>query len=180
MFIDKNGKLFGKISIVDILVIIVILTGVLGTYFTVSTLNSGKLNDNSKLALNSSAPLKEATVTFYLKGVRSMTRDALCEGDDVYETEDNKFIGTISEISSKPSVSEYVANDGYVYSAEIPERYDVTITVKANGKSTETGFHTESGLQILYGKEIEIKTSNVKTKPKIIGIEIKTTGENNE
>ena len=83
MIIDKKGKLFGKVSIIDICVILVVMIGILGAYFTVSTLNSGKLKDNSKLALNSSSPLTSATVTFELKGVRGITKDALCAGDEV-------------------------------------------------------------------------------------------------
>ncbi|MBQ3181590.1 MAG: DUF4330 domain-containing protein [Clostridia bacterium] len=177
MIIDKKGKLFGKISIIDICVILVIIVGILGAYFTVSTLNSGKLSDNSKLALNSSSPLVSATVTFEVKGVRAMTKDALCEGDEVYETEDNKFIGTISKVTSKPAESEYIANDGTFYKAVIPEKYDVQIFVDVSGKNTQTGFHTESELQLLYGKEIEIKTPSVKTMPEIVGIEFKAMGE---
>ena len=48
MIIDNKGKLFGKVSIIDICVILVVVVGIVGAYFTVSTLNSGKLNDNSK------------------------------------------------------------------------------------------------------------------------------------
>ena len=177
MFIDNKGKLFGKISIVDICVVLVVIVGVLGAYITVSNLNSGKLSDNSKLALNSSSPVLAGTVTFELKGVRSMTMDALREGDEVYETEDEKFIGTISKVTSKPATKEYVANDGTFYIAQIPQKYDVEVCVDVTGKNTETGFHTESGLQLLYGKEIEIKTSTVKTKPEIIGIDLKSEGE---
>ena len=177
MIIDKKGKLFGKISIVDICVILVIIVGILGAYFTFSTLNSGKLNDNSKLALNSSAPTKSATVTFEVKGVRGMTKDSLRVGDEVYETEDNKFIGTISKVTSKPAESDYVSNDGVFYKATIPEKYDVQIFVDVLGKDTQTGFHTESEQQLLYGKKIEIRTPSVKTTPKIIDIEFKASGE---
>lgn len=171
MFLDNKGKLFGKVSIVDICVVLVIIIGVVGAYFTASILNSGKLNDNSKLALSSSAPLVSTTVTFKIEGVRSATKDSLYEGDYVYETEDNKFIGRISRIESFPAKKSYVADDGSVFIAEIPEKYDVEISVDVSGKNTETGFHTEGGVQILYGKEIEIKTPYVKTKPKVIAIE---------
>lgn len=177
MFIDKKGRLFGKISIVDILVILVIVVGVVGAYFTLSVVNSGSLSDNSKLALNSSSPFTSADVTFEIKGVRAMTRDGLCEGDEVYETEDNKFIGTITKVTSKPAQKEYIANDGTFFVATIPDKYDVEITLDVLGKNTETGFHTESEVQLLYGKEIEVKTPIVKTKPKISGIEFKNTGE---
>ena len=177
MIIDNKGKLFGKVSIIDICVVLVIIVGVVGTYITFSTLNSGKLNDNSKLALNSSAPSVSATVTFEVKGVRAVTKDGIRVGDEVYYAKDNKFIGTISKVASKPAQNNYVANDGTFYNAVIPEKYDVEIFVDVTGKNTNTGFHTDSELQILYGKEIEIKTPTVKTTPKISGIEFMSSGE---
>ena len=177
MIIDNKGKLFGKVSIIDICVILIIVIGVVGAYITFSTLNSGKLNDNSKLALNSAAPAETAVVTFEVKGIRAMTKDGIRIGDEVYDTEDNKFIGTIKEVSSKPAQGNYVANDGSFYKAVIPEKYDVEILVEVTGKNTNTGFHTESELQLLYGKEIEIKTPTIKTTPKVSGIEFMTTGE---
>lgn len=173
MVIDKKGKLFGKVSIVDILVILVIIVGITGAYFALSTLNSGKLNDNSKLALNASTPVQEATVTLKLKEVRSMTRDAIKEGDEIYETEDSKFIGTINQVSFERSAKTLVSNSGTVHNSEIPEKYDVTVTIDVTGKQTDNGFYTESGVQLLYGKDIEIRTSSVKTTPEIVGIEIK-------
>lgn len=177
MIIDKKGKLFGKVSIIDICVILIIIVGILGAYITFSTLNSGKLNDNSKLALNSTSPTISATVTFEVKGVRSMTKDGIRVGDEVYDTKDNKFIGTISKVTSKPAQKEYTGNDGKFYKAVIPEKYDIEIYVDVTGKNTNTGFHTESELQLLYGKEIEIKTPTIKTTPKVSGIEFKTAGE---
>ncbi len=177
MIIDNKGKLFGKISVVDICVVLVIVVGIVGAYFTISTVNSGKIGENSKLILNSSTPVQEALVTFELKGVRDVTRDSLCEGDEVFETEDNKFIGTINEVTYKNAKKEYVAADGSIYLTEIPKTYDVTIVVDVSGKNTANGFYTESDLQLLYGKEIEIRTSFVKTKPKITGIELKNIGE---
>lgn len=177
MIIDTKGKIFGKISIVDICVVLIIIIGALGAYFTISTVNGGAISQNSKVVLNSSAPVLEATITFELKGVRDVTRDSLLEGDEVFETEDNKFIGTINEVTYKAATKDYVAADGSIYIAEIPESYDVMVTVDAKGKKTSSGFYTESDLQILYGKEIEIKTSSVKTKPKVVGIELKNIGE---
>lgn len=177
MIIDNKGKLFGKVSIVDICVILVVVVGVVGAYFTVSTLNSGKLNDNSKLALNSSSPAVSATVTFTVKGVRSMTKDALRVGDEMYDAKDNKLIGTISKVTAEPAKSDFIAADGTFYKSVIPEKFDVDIYVDVKGKNTETGFHTESELQLLYGKELEIKTPTVKTTPVITGFDFDTTGE---
>lgn len=173
MIIDNKGKLFGKISIVDICVLLVIIIGIAGAFFTISTLNSGKLADNSKLALNSASATQTATVTLELKGVRDVTKDSLKEGDAVYATtEDNEYIGEIKHVSSEVLTLNMVAQDGTLFEAEVPEQLNVLVEVEVKGKTTDTGFYTESGVQLLYGKSLEIKTSTVKTMPTIKGIEI--------
>ena len=173
MIIDKKGKLFGKISIVDICVVLVIIVGIVGAYFAVSVLNSGKLDRNSKVALNSDAPLQTATVSLTLREVRSVTKDALIVGDEIFTTDtDSKLIGVIKEIISEPSTKNVAASDGTVYNAEIPEKFNVTIIVDVTGKSTGTGFYTDSGVRLLYGEFIEIKTSTVKTTPEVAGVVI--------
>ena len=173
MIIDKKGKLFGKISIVDICVVLVIVVGVVGAYFAVSVLNSGKLDSNSKVALKSDAPLQTATVSLKLHEVRSLTKDALIVGDEVFTTDtDSKLIGIIKEIISEPSTKNVAASDGTVYNAQIPEKFDVTVLVDVTGKSTGTGFYTDSEVRLLYGESMEIKTSTVKTTPEVTGIVI--------
>lgn len=175
MIIDKKGKLFGKISIVDLLILLVLVIGVAGTYFTLSTVNSGKLVDNSKLTLNSATPVADATVTLEIKGVRSVTRDGLKVGDEIYTTENDegKLLGVITEVSSKSAKQRSVANDGSVYEVDVPDRFDLSIKITTKGKDTQTGFHTESGIQILYGKEFEIKTPIVKTTVSVKDVKFK-------
>ena len=54
MILDKNGKLFGKVSIVDILVILIIVIGVAGAALTISYINNEKVvSDGSKMLLSS-------------------------------------------------------------------------------------------------------------------------------
>lgn len=173
MIIDNKGKLFGKISIVDICVLLVVVIGIVGALFAMSTLDSSKLANNSKLALNSASEIQTATVTFELKGVRSITKDSIIEGDGIYDTEDELYIGEIKSVSSKASTQNIFAQDGTIHVAKIPERMDVTLEVEVKGKTTDSGFYTESGVQLLYGKDIEVKTSTVKTMPIIKGIAIK-------
>jgi len=173
MFIDKKGKLFGKISIVDICVLLVVVIGILGVVFTIKNLNSGKLDGNVNISLNSGDSSEIAEIGLLLKEVRDVTKDAIIIGDDVYTTKDNKLIGTIKSIDSKPSERNVTPGDGNVYKNIIPERYDVTIFVEAKGKKTDTGFFTESGEQILYNDALEIKTTTIKTTPIVCSMKLK-------
>ncbi len=178
MIINKQGKFFGKVSIIDICVILVVIIGILGSYITVSRLKSDKMDTNSNLALLSDNPMESATLTLKLKGVRSMTRDALLKGDEMYTTDtESKYIGKVRDISSESFMQNMVLENGEIVKAEVPDRFTVTVLVDIKGKNTNTGFFTESGVQLLYGDSIEIKTSTIKSLPEIYGIEINNAGE---
>ena len=59
MILDKNGKLFGKISIVDIAVVLVIIVGIIGFFITKSKLDQSKLlADDSDMLIKSSAEMR--------------------------------------------------------------------------------------------------------------------------
>ncbi len=168
MIIDEKGKLFGKINLVDLLVILVILVGILGIFFTKTKLKEEKvLVNDSNMLISSSQNLDKLSVHLLAQEVRDVTRDAIVVGDSVYLAKTDKLIGTITEVESKPAMRNVTADDGTVYRAEVPERYDVTIMVEVDGKLKEDGYYTASNLHLLYGKDIEIKTSTVLTNPKI-------------
>ena len=178
MIIDKKGKLFGKVSIVDLLVILVVIIGIVGVFATKAKLDNAKiLSDGSDMLIKSSAQMDKLEVKLKVKEVRAVTRDAIVVGDEVYVVANDKFLGTVSRVESEPSVRYIAAKDGTVYQAEVPERYDVTIVVETDGMEKADGFYTASNFQLLYGKEMEIKTSTIQTTPKVSEIIVLETQE---
>lgn len=175
MIINKKGQLFGKINIVDLCVVLVIIIGVVGVVFTKSKLDDEKILANQEnMLIKSSAELDKLEVKLELKEVRDVTRDAIVIGDEVYLTANDKMIGTIVRVECEPSAHHVVADDGTVYMAQIPDRYDVTIVMEVDGKKKDDGYYTDTNVKFLYGKELEIKTSTIQCFPVITGI---TTAE---
>ena len=173
MIIDNKGKLFGKINVVDIAVILVVVIAIVGVVLTKTKLDHSKiLSDDSNMLIKSSAELDKLEIALEVKEVRDITRDAIIVGDDVYQVANDKFLGTVARVESKPAMRDVKGDDGTIYVAEVPERYDVTIFVETEGKKKEDGFYTESNVQLLYGREMEIKTSTVQTMPTVAGISV--------
>ena len=173
MIIDEKGKLFGKISIIDICVILIVIIGIAGMYITYSNIREGKLDGNANVALNSSNALETAEIDFKLNEVRDVTKNSIIVGDSVYTAKEGTLIGTIKNIEAKPTIKNVVSDNGAVYQATVPEKFDVTIIVEVKGVKIDNGFYTENGEQLLYGDEFEIKTSTIKTTPVISGIKVK-------
>lgn len=173
MILDKNGKLFGKVSIVDILVILILVVGIAGAALTVSYINNEKVvSDGSKMFLSAESHSNKMEIGLKLYGVRDVTRDAIVVGDEVYSTKTDDLIGVIKRIDSEPSRQNVVTDSGQVVNTVLPEKFDVTIVVETTGKKTDTGYYTDTGVHILYGKDYEIKTSTIKSTPLVSSVAI--------
>lgn len=171
MIIDKKGKLFGKVSIIDIFVIIIVIVSIFGISQAMSRIDNDKLmKEDLKTVIDKSSQSDELEIKLTAKGVRDITRDAIIVGDKVYY--ENEVLGVVSYVESEPSMQTVESTDGTVYSAITPDRYDVTIVVETTGRKMDNGYYTDSNIHLLYGKKMEVKTSTILTTPEITEINV--------
>ena len=174
MILDKKGKLFGKVSVVDLLVLLVVLIGIAGVFMVKGKLNKNEIQaDASQMLISSNAEKDVLEIKLKVKEVRDITRDAIIVGDDVYLVQTQKRLGSVVRVESEPAVRQVKSDNGTVYQAVVPERYDVTIVVETSGKQRDDGYYTDTNMQIFYGREMEIMTSTIQTKPYVDGISVK-------
>lgn len=173
MILDKKGKLFGKVSIIDLFVLLIIAIGVIGVFSTKSMLDKEKvLSQSGNMLISTSAKADKMEIAFEVKEVRSFTKDAIIVGDEVFVVSNDRFLGTVNRVESVPSKKTVVTTHGKVYEAEVPERYDVIIYVDANGKKKDEGYFTDSNIKLIIGGEMEVKTSTVQTTPRVKAITV--------
>ncbi|MBQ9915356.1 MAG: DUF4330 domain-containing protein [Clostridia bacterium] len=99
MILDKKGKLFGKISIVDIFVILVVLVMCVGAFFTYQKINNREImTENTGLIPSSVADTLE--VTLRVSDVRQMTVDNIQKDDEVFFEDTGKYFGTITDVKT--------------------------------------------------------------------------------
>ncbi len=171
MIMDKKGKLFGKVSIVDIIVLLIVIVGIIGFFFIKSSLDSKKyMSDGSGMLVNTSAGYDKMTIKLKSENVRDITRDAIVIGDEVYVATEDVLLGKITEVYSKPATKTVDANDGTAYIAEVPERYDVTMVVEGYGRKLTDGYYVDSNTRLYFGKSIEVKTTTIQTTPTVAEI----------
>ena len=121
--VDEKGRLFGKVSLIDIFVILfalVLAVAVSLRFFTNETTSLRGENDTF-------------TYTLRVNGVRSWTVDGFREGDELWDTDHDTYLGTITKVESAPAVWEYDLMDGSFKEAPARDRYDVYLTVEADG-----------------------------------------------
>ena len=145
--IDKNGKLFSRISVIDLILIIVVVLACIGVAVKMS--GAGKV-----------AQVKSDTkfyVTFKVEGVRQYSIDAVSKGDVFYE-KNGPLLGTVSDVTYNQYTEVATKVDGTSQLSISPEKYDLYITLLCEGKESDTGFYISGTRQVAHGSEVKIKS----------------------
>ncbi len=119
--IDKKGKLFGIINIIDLAVLLILAVLVVG----------GAMRFKSKPI--SSSGEKEALITMEVSDVRMTTVNNINVGDIMFTYDKGGRIGEVVEVNHE-AYREPLEKDGTWVNAEVPDKYVVTFVIKANVK----------------------------------------------
>lgn len=123
--IDENGRVFGKLSIIDFLVIliVVIIGAALYMKFNVLEVTSGSAN------------LDTITYKITIYGARDYTLKGIETGDILYDKNGSggHAIGTITSIEANDAKKVAETLDGTLVLGNNIGRYDITLTVTASG-----------------------------------------------
>lgn len=152
----KNGKLFGVISIVDILVILAVIFMCVSIYFRVT--------DSDKKLVSQSQTIN---YTFLIKDVRINTVDALSKGGAITDATTKEYMGEIDHIEYEPAIYHLGLENGEVIETEYPERYNVKVYVSVDGKENEKGYYTTDNKYLSVGTTATIVSKYVSTSGEI-------------
>jgi hypothetical protein len=150
--IVKNGKLFGKISIIDIAIVLVLLAVLL---FVAARL--GIFSPKQAVAVNT----EKIRLTFYQEEVNTFTVENIKVGDPVSESLKNVSLGNVVDIKSDKSISWGVNKDGKQVKSTKAGFSSVYITTEANGLIDSNGiliggsrFNIGQALNVRFGTSI--------------------------
>lgn len=133
--IDKNGKLFGKINIIDLLIIIIII---LALVFA-GTKILGR--DSSNKITNAVSKPGTVRITVFCDDVKDFVPDALHIGDPVEQYQSSIALGKLLSYASEPAYTyQYDPVSGE--SVQVPEANKIFMTaiIEATGVLNEWGF----------------------------------------
>jgi len=131
MIISKDGKLFGKVSIVDILILLVIIGAVGGAVYKFA-----KSNTASPIFSKQEDDIR---IQFYQPEVPEFIAKAVKIGDPVRESVQGTSFGTVSDIAIGESVSFGADENGNIVKASKEGYVSVLITMDAKGIIGENG-----------------------------------------
>jgi len=149
--IDRNGKLFGKISIIDLGIIILILAFAAGVYVKFGVLDQ----------TNTSTTSETITYTVKISAVRGLYYQQLKVGDAVYEGDNGTNIGVITDIYKEAASISYVDTDGQTKKAPAQDRYDIYLTIEGDGSVTNGRYLINRTFEIGVGSSKSLSTKFV-------------------
>ncbi len=160
--VDSNGKLFGKLNLLDLvilLILVILLAG--GVYKLAFVDNTVYIPD-----------YKEGTFDIRLHNLRDYEVQALTVGD-VVAVPKIQDLGTISDIKIEKRVDLVNGADGKVYPTEHPLYYSVVITVKTEQlEQREDLYYVGKNYQMIDGQTLDIVSGVVSCKGNVIAIDI--------
>ena len=149
MLMDSKGKLFGKISIVDIAVIVILIVAIAGAYI--------RFNSNKPAVVSNDT---EFYYTISINNIRESNKNLLENSIGTTFSMDGKITSTMGElvdVKVSDAKGTITKTDGNIVSATVPGRYDVKLTLKVLGNVNDYGYFTPDTFEICAAKEYNIK-----------------------
>lgn len=142
--IDKKGKLFGKINIIDLLFLLILIVAVVG--------GISRFKD-SAISVESTSKGK---MTLLIDEVRAPSVENITEGQDLYSYDKGIFMGKIVGKTVRP-YEEAVEYKGQWVNAPVPEKYSIYVDVNVDIKESDKSYVVGSE-EIRVGNEYRVKT----------------------
>lgn len=146
--IDEKGRLFGRVSVIDLLVVLVVVGLGLGVVYKKT---SGEVQQIV------SADTK-FYVTFKCEKLREFSASAIKEGDVFYKQYDRQPMGPVVKLEVEQGEEILVKTDGTAVLATLADRYTAYVTVECSGSITEVGYYVNGSQHIAEGSEFPIQS----------------------
>lgn len=158
---DKNGRIAGKISIIDLAVIILIIVAAIGfcIRFMSSTTTAVTSNETFRYVVK-------------INSVREFTVDALKKGGITTDKKSEMTLGEIKDVQVGEAKMQSTTADGHIQWSNLPERYTCMVTIEADGRESEDGYILDDTTELSVGRTVDIVTKYVKTTGEIISVEV--------
>lgn len=146
-FIDDKGRVFGKLNLIDLGLVLLVLAAV--AFAGVKLLNTDDLPVIT-------AERQNVTVTIFGNAIHPFVVDKIKTGDVVRLKENNAVLGKIVDVRTGPAKLIASTAEGKWVNSEVPDKFTVYIDVEGQAVKSNGSF-VIGDTPMLVGAEIEIK-----------------------
>lgn len=156
--IDKNGKLFGKINLIDFIIILVVIA--LVAFVALKVVDKG----------NEGANLSQVRISFFGDETPDYVAKVLENGTSVLDSTENVTLGTVESFEVGAPMGYDTNANGEVQQVVRQGYNSISLSVIGTGELTEHGV-TINGVLYGVGHTLVIYAGKAKLYMKISGIE---------
>lgn len=157
---NKNGKLFGKISVIDIIVVVLIVVAAFGIY--------AKFTSSSDAV--SSSEKANIEFVYKVKSVRDYTVKGFEKGGSFYDSDTKEYMGEVVGVEAETAVMDVNLIDGTYTNVEVPDKFDAYVTVRVSGKYNSLGYYTDGNKYIAAGSTLNAWSKYTNTGGEIVDV----------
>ena len=159
--VDSNGKLFGKINLLDFIIVLILAVALLGGCYKIF------LVDNSTYAPD----YQNGTITLRLTNLNERQISAIKNGDPIRIPKIQE-LGTIKEIDVAHRIDNVNSDDGKIYSIENPLSYELTVTLQSDKLFMRDDFvYIGDNYKLNKGMSLDVSNGLVPCKASIVSID---------
>lgn len=158
--INKEGKLFGIINVIDLAVIALI-----------AVVAVGGLTRLKKVAPQVISEGQKAMVTLEISDVRQPTVDGVEVGDELYHYDKEQYFGKIVSKEVSNYEEAVPTSDGKMVLAEVPGKYKILLSIESTVVNSKD-FLSIGGEQVRVGTQYRIKNKKVSTFGTVFKVDI--------
>ncbi len=158
---DSKGRLFKKINIIDLIIVVCIAVLAFGAVV--------KFNKTDKTMTTD----RVIEYTMKISSIRQASVDALEQNyEGLTESEGGRELGDITDIESQPAKELTQLADGSYKEVELPDRYDLLVTVRVKGTQTADNYFAASGKRIINGDTVKFTNGYLETSGVIKSVKV--------
>ncbi|GAB4261496.1 MAG: hypothetical protein Kow00122_18250 [Thermoleophilia bacterium] len=154
-FLDDRGRLFGKVSVVDLVVVLLLIALVAFAYIRFAA---------------GTGTEKDYRLTLTVEKVRRATFAQFKEGDVVHDDAGTP-LGRIESFSVEPTPTEVADDRGNLFSRPSPVFSDVTVVIRGRGAVSASTIRAGS-IPLRVGKVLTLIGPGYEVKTQIMGVEL--------
>ncbi len=158
--LDKKGRLFGRISVIDLAVIVILL--VVAIRFAYAHFGA---------RIGQSIVEREQTieVTFLVQVIRDTTVDAIRRSQAMFEFKTGAYLGDVVKVETEPADVLFLLREGVWAQTESPNRVNALVTVRGKARIGENVI-TMGGVEMRVGASVGLKSKWVAVQGNVLTI----------
>ena len=150
--VDNQGRIKGRVSIIDILIVLAIIGLIAGIAYRRATPHLAEIL----------RPDEEFVIVFEVNRIRSIiAHDTVQVGHMLFRQHERQALGRIIDVEHLPAEDIMQRSDGTVIVAGMEGRYSLRITVEATGSVTGAGYLINGNTHLAPGTDIVLINSRV-------------------